>query len=92
MGNFKNMFGDNYLHPKNKTHTCMDSFKSLWEENGDYISVQYTGEYSSIKSNRSSILGIFHSIAKVGKGHDEHFKKKCYDVLLNRKEENSNYL
>ncbi len=74
-------------------HPLMQTFKNLWADNGDMISIQYAGTESCIttvtKKGKHGIMGLFHhgyvSLTRIYQGNfEDAFKQKCIDIFLNK--------
>ena len=70
-----------------------ESFKDLWAENGDQISIQYAGTASTIttvtKTGGHNLMGIIqHGIATVSRiyqgSFEDYFKQECIDTFLQK--------
>jgi hypothetical protein len=71
----------------------MESFKEIWGDNGDFISIQYAGTASThttvTKNGKHTFLGLFQhglvSITRFYQGSfEDGFKQKCYDMFLQK--------
>ena len=78
-----------------------EKFKNIWAENGDEISIQYTGTASTIttvtKSGGHGFMGLIqHGIATVTRLYKGNFedndKQECIDILLQKDLINKEYL
>ena len=87
---YKKLFQQNFLNPES-VNLFRDRFKTLWIENGDVISIQYSGTNSTssfvAKKGSNGLLGILNT-AKIatqrfyeGTVKDE-MKQKCINILL----------
>lgn len=74
----------------------MQTFKNIWADNGDLISVQYAGTASCIttvtKKGKHGIMGLFHhglvSLTRIYQGNfEDDFKQKCIDIFLKKQSE-----
>jgi hypothetical protein len=70
-----------------------ESFKDIWAENGDQISIQYAGTASTIttvtKTGGHNLMGIIqHGIATVSRiyqgSFEDYFKQECIDTFLQK--------
>jgi hypothetical protein len=82
---------DNYTSTVRGKYPFLDKFKDLWADNGDYISIQYSGTASThtsvTKNGKEGVFGkIQHSLVSINRlfqgGYEDHFKQKCYDLIL----------
>lgn len=71
----------------------MTSFKEMWADNGDFISIQYAGTASTIttvtKNGKHGIMGLFqHGIVSISRFYqgsfEDTFKQKCIDMILKK--------
>jgi len=71
----------------------MQIFRNLWADNGDLISVQYSGTSSFItsvtKKGKHGIMGMFQhgyvSLSRIYQGNfEDAFKQKCIEIFLNK--------
>lgn len=71
----------------------MQIFRNLWADNGDMISVQYSGTSSCItsvtKKGKHGIMGMFQhgyvSLSRIYQGNfEDAFKQKCIEIFLNK--------
>ena len=91
--NIQNIFD---IHEKFFTLTnnkFKENFKDLWAENGDQISIQYSGTASTIttvtKTGGHNLMGfIQHGLATVTRiyqgSFEDYFKQECIDTLLQK--------
>ena len=70
-----------------------ESFKDIWADNGDEISIQYAGTASTIttvtKTGGHNLMGIIqHGIATVSRiyqgSFEDYFKQECIDTFLQK--------
>ena len=70
-----------------------ESFKDIWAENGDQISIQYAGTASTIttvtKTGGHNLMGMIqHGIATVSRiyqgSFEDYFKQECIDTFLQK--------
>ena len=70
-----------------------ENFKTIWAENGDCISMQYSGTASTIstvtKTGGHSLMGLFQhakaTVARIYQGNiEDKFKQECIDILLQK--------
>jgi hypothetical protein len=75
------------------SNNLKEKFKDIWADNGDIISIQYSGTASTIttvtKTGGHNIKGFFkHSIATVTRlyqgNFEDEFKQQCIDILLQK--------
>jgi hypothetical protein len=75
------------------THPLMQIFRNQWADNGDMISVQYSGTSSCItsvtKNGKHGIMGMFQhgyvSLSRIYQGSfEDAFKQKCIEIFLNK--------
>ncbi len=88
---------DNH-NPKNQ-HVFMLNFKTLWADNGDYISKHYAGTGSVISSvtrtGKQGVFGLFDHMGKtlnrfyIGNFEDQ-IKQECIDIMLGQHTETVN--
>lgn len=83
--------GESFFQPSKSKFE--DTFKTIWAENGDYISVQYAGTASTIttvtKKGGHDLFGLIqHGVATVSRFYkgtiEDSFKQECFDVLLQK--------
>ncbi len=76
------------------THPLMQIFRNLWADNGDIISVQYSGTSSCItsvtKNGKHGVLGLLqHGFVTLSREYqrnfEDAFKQKCIEIFLNQK-------
>ena len=74
-------------------NTFKEKFKDLWAENGDSISIQYSGTASTIttvtKTGGHNLKGIItHGIATIYRFYqgnfEDKFKQECFDIFLQK--------
>lgn len=86
------LFKANFLDFKNM-HPLMQIFKNNWADNGDIISIQYSGTASCTttvtKKGKHGIMGLFQhglvSLTRIYQGNfEDDFKQKCIEIFLNK--------
>lgn len=82
------------MYFKNEPHPLMGKFWSIWADNGNVLSIQYTGTVSTTFSiTKTGKKGIFDSISSsltsvnrfLNKTISDSFKDNCIRFLLDRK-------
>jgi hypothetical protein len=72
-------------------YSFLDKFKDIWADNGDYISIQYTGTGSThtsvTKNGKEGVLGkIQHGLVSINRfyqgSYEDNFKQKCFEIVL----------
>ena len=96
---FKRIFYQNFLNP-DYIHELLGRFKTLWIENGDAISNQYSGTDSTssfvAKNGYKGILGLFNT-AKIATQRfyegtiNDGTKQKCIEILLQKNKNKISY-
>ncbi len=90
---YSRIFSQNFMNP-DITHVLMEKYKTLWIQNGDAISNQYSGTDSTssfiAKNGNSGIFGMFNK-AKLAtqrfiEGNiNDGMKQKCIDLIIQKK-------
>jgi len=80
-------------------HPIMAVFKKLWGNNGDMLSLQYSGHISDLKDEKGEILmersdsiDRFTSVCKIFSENifQENYRNRCMDILLQKDLRGSN--
>ena len=91
--NIQNIFDPNEPFFKLTNNKLKESFKDVWAENGDVISIQYSGTASTIttvtKTGGHNFFGMIqHGIATVSRiyqgSFEDYFKQECFDTFLQK--------
>jgi len=94
--NTEGVFNTNFMKAdkeKKILNPLMQSFKEIWAENGDFISIQYAGTASTIsnvtKTGSHGIYGVLqHGLVTVTRFYqgtfEDDFKQQCMDLLLQK--------
>jgi len=87
LSNFAN---ETFFCTEKENDTILLNFKELWGDNGDFISLQYTGTLSCktsvTKTGKTGLLesGLVGLERFIQCNFDDKFKQECYDILLQR--------
>ena len=91
--NVQNIFDINEKFFTLTNNKFKESFKDLWAENGDEISIQYSGTASTIttvtKTGGHNLMGLIqHGLATVSRiyqgSFEDYFKQECIDTFLQK--------
>ena len=91
--NVQNIFDINEKFFTLTSNEFKEKFKDLWAENGDEISIQYSGTASTIttvtKTGGHNLMGLIqHGLATVSRiyqgSFEDYFKQECIDTFLQK--------
>jgi len=91
--NVQNIFDINEKFFTLTNNKFKENFKDLWAENGDQISIQYSGTASTIttvtKTGGHNLMGLIqHGLATVSRiyqgSFEDYFKQECIDTFLQK--------
>ncbi len=91
--NVQNIFDINEKFFTLTNNKFKENFKDIWAENGDQISIQYSGTASTIttvtKTGGHNLMGLIqHGLATVSRiyqgSFEDYFKQECIDTFLQK--------
>ena len=90
------LFGNSFYQEKADQKTAINpiiaAFKTLWGNNGDFLSLQYAGHLCSSPESyenlpeKKDIVNRFNSVSKLfcGSVFEENFKNRCLNLFLQK--------